>query len=76
MSQGQKCWYLRKGLVQRNTHVKNENFSAQCSKVIGKVRVLKKGQLKDQGHKVKKCLYARKGLVTRIHTYFCNNQFF
>ena len=33
-SQGKKCWYLQKGLVTRNTHVKYQIFRAHCSKVI------------------------------------------
>ena len=33
-TQGQKCWYLRKGLITRNTNVKYESSSAHSTKVI------------------------------------------
>ena len=38
-SQGQHCWYLRKGLATRNTPVKYQSSSFHCSKVICKVKV-------------------------------------
>ena len=38
-SQGQKCWYLRNGLVTRNTSVKYESSSTHSSKVISKVKM-------------------------------------
>ena len=41
-SQGKKKWYPWKGLITRNIHVKYQNSSTHCSKVISKVKVLKK----------------------------------
>ena len=43
-----------KGLITRDTHVKYQNSSAHCSKVICKVEVFKNWvKLQGQGHMVK-----------------------
>ena len=34
---GKKCWYLRKCLVTRHTHVKSQRSIFHCKKVISKV---------------------------------------
>ena len=39
---GSKKRYPLKGLITRNTHVKYQNSSTHCSKVISKVKVSKK----------------------------------
>ena len=68
-SQGKKLWYIWKGLVTRNTHVKNQSPSTHCSKVISKVYVKvfkKKGLTTRPMSKGQKSWYPRKALVTRI----------
>jgi hypothetical protein len=41
---GQICWYPKKGLVARNTHVKYESQSSTKSKGMDKVKVFEDKQ--------------------------------
>ena len=53
-SQDQKIKYLQKDLITRDIHVKYQSSSTHCSKVISKVKDLKKWvKLQGQGHRVK-----------------------
>ena len=62
-----KKWYPLKGLITRNTHVKYQRSSTCCSKVISKVKVLKKRvNLQSQGHRVKNNATHRKVLLQEI----------
>ena len=40
--QGQKIKYVQKDLIKKNIHVKYQSSSTQNSKVISKIKVLKK----------------------------------
>ena len=53
-SKGQKVKYQQNGFIERNTHVKYQSSSTHYSKVISKVKVIKKRvKLQGQGHSVK-----------------------
>ena len=53
--QGQKIKYLQKDLITRDNYVKYQSTGTHYSKIISKIKVLKKEvKLQGQAHKVKK----------------------